>query len=84
MGDFVLSLFMMALTPWALALAWKLISGIGDLIGLRLSRAFEVAEQRRPPGPLNFNAPSGCISMAGKTPIRCSGRFSAPQRQGPS
>jgi hypothetical protein len=53
----VLWSFVITLTPVALGLAWKLISGIGRLIGLRLSRAFESAEQWRSLRPLSFDPP---------------------------
>jgi hypothetical protein len=47
MLELVLWSFGMALTPWALGLAWKPISGVGDLICFRLSRALETAKRRR-------------------------------------
>jgi hypothetical protein len=63
--DLALWSFVIALTPGALGLAWKLISRVGDLIGLGLSRAFEDAQQWR---PLRLNPSSGSISTAGRTP----------------
>jgi hypothetical protein len=81
--ELVLWSFVMALTPVALGLAWKLISGIGRLIGIGLSRAFESAEQWRSLRPLRFDSPSSSISMAGGTPSPGSGRFLALDRRGP-
>jgi hypothetical protein len=53
----VLWSFVITLTPVALGLAWKLISGIGRLIGLRLARAFAGAEPWRSLRPLRFDPP---------------------------
>ena len=74
MLDLVLWSFVIALTPVALGLAWKLISRVGDLIGLGLSRAFEDAKQWRPLHPLSFSPPSGSLSTAGRTPCPGTGR----------
>jgi hypothetical protein len=82
--DLVLWSFVLALAPVALGLSWKLISGIGRLIGLGLSRAFEGAEQWRSLRPLSFDPPSSSISMAGRTPCPGTGRFLATDRRGPS
>jgi hypothetical protein len=49
MAHIVLWSFVMALTPVVLALAWKLISGIGNLSGLKPSRAPQGARQAAPP-----------------------------------
>jgi hypothetical protein len=68
MVDLVFWSFVMVLMPVALGLAWKLISGVGNLIGLKLSRALEDAVQWGPQRPLSFNPPSGCIAMTGGTP----------------
>jgi hypothetical protein len=80
----VLWSFVITLTLVALGLAWQLISGIGRLIGLRLARAFEGAEQWRSLRPLRFDPPSRSLSMAGRTPCPGTGRFWAPDRRGPS
>jgi hypothetical protein len=75
--------FVLALTPLALGLAWELISGIGRLIGLGLSRAFEGDKRRRSPRPLRFDPSSTYLSMAGRTPCPGTGPFLAPDRRGP-
>jgi hypothetical protein len=82
MVDLVLWSFVISLAPVALGLTWKLISGTGDLIGRGLSWAFESAEQWGPLRPLNFNPPSGFISMAGRTPCPGTGRSLASNRRG--
>ena len=84
MVDLVLWSFVTALTPVALGLAWKLIFGIGNVIGLWLSWAFEDAEQWGPLCPLSFDPPSGSLSVAGRTPYSGIGRSSAPNRRGTS
>jgi hypothetical protein len=66
--------FAVALTPVAMGLAWKLVSEIPHWIALGLSRAFEDAEPWGPLRPLNFDPPSGCIAMTGKTSRRGTGR----------
>jgi hypothetical protein len=58
--------FVIALTPVALGLAWKLVSGIGNWIGLVISRPFEADEQWGALRPLSFYPPSGCLSTAGR------------------
>jgi hypothetical protein len=82
--DLVLWSFVIALTPVALGLAWKLISGIGDRISLGPSRAFESVEQPSRLRAVNFNLPSGSISMAGKTPGPGAGWLWAAYHRGPS
>jgi hypothetical protein len=52
MLELVIWSFGMALTPWALGLAWKPISGVGDLICSGHSRALEEAKRRRTLCPL--------------------------------
>jgi hypothetical protein len=81
--ELVLWSFVIALTPWALGLAWMPISGIGHLIGLGLSRALESAEQWRSLRPLRIDPPSSSISMTGTIPCPGSGRFLALDRRGP-
>jgi hypothetical protein len=76
--------FVITLTPVALGLSWKLISGIGRLIGLGLSRAFEGAERWRSLHPLSFDPPSSPVLMAGRTPCPGAGRSLAPDRRVPS
>jgi len=71
--DLVLWSFVLALTPVALGLTWKLISRVGDLFGLRPSRACQDAEQWRLVRPLNFNPPSGSISVACRGPFTGTG-----------
>ena len=53
----VLWSFVISLTPVALGLAWKLTSGIGRWIGLRLAQAFEGYERWRPLHPLSSDPP---------------------------
>ena len=53
MVDFVLWSFVIALTPVALGLAWKLVSGIGNWIGLVISGPFEKEEPWEPLRPLS-------------------------------
>jgi hypothetical protein len=84
MVDLVYWSFVMALTPVALGLAWRLISDVGDRIGLGRSRAFEDAEPRGSLPLLNFHQPSGCISVAGRTSCPGTARSWAPNRRGPS
>jgi hypothetical protein len=81
MVDLVFWSFVVALTPVALGLAWKLVSGIGNWIGLVISRPFEDDEQWGPLRPLSFNPPSGSISVAGMTPGLEAGRSAAPSRR---
>ena len=66
----VLWSFVMALTPVALGLAWKLISGMGRLIGLRFARAFEGAEQWRSPRPPSFDRESSSVSWLALLRVR--------------
>jgi hypothetical protein len=80
----VLWSFVLAITPVALGLTWKLISGIGRLIGLRRSRVFEGAEQWRSLRPLSFDPPSSSLSMAGSTPRPGTGQSLAPDHRGTS
>lgn len=83
MIDLVFWSFVIVLAPVALALAWSLISGVGDLIGLGLSRAFEGAEQRRPLRPLSLTPPPGSFWANGRTPSPGTGRFLTPKHRGP-
>ena len=66
----VLWSFVMALTPLALGLAWKLISGMGRLIGLRLARALEGAEPWRSPRPSSFDRESSSVSWLALLRVR--------------
>jgi hypothetical protein len=54
MVDLVLWSFVIALTPVVLGLAWKLVSGIGNWIGLVISGPFEEAEPWEPLRPLSL------------------------------
>jgi hypothetical protein len=56
--DLVLWSFVIAMTPVALGLAWKLISGLGAWIGRGLSRAFEDVKQWRSLRHVSFNKQS--------------------------
>jgi hypothetical protein len=72
--NLVFGSFVVALTPVVVGLAWKLASGIPHWIALGLSRAFEDVRRGGPPGPLNFDPPSGCIAMARRTSCPGTGR----------
>jgi hypothetical protein len=76
--DLVLWSFVVALTPVALGLSWRLISGVGS----ELSRTFEGAEQWGSLPPLGFDPPSSSISVTGRTPRPGTGRALAPNRRG--
>jgi hypothetical protein len=67
MFNLVLWSFAISLLPVALSLTWSLISGAGDLVGRGLSWAVGQAEQRMSLGRLDFNPPSGLVSVASTT-----------------
>ena len=83
MIDLVFWSFGMALTPVALGLAWKLIPVVGDMIGLRLSRAFEGARQAGASPPPGFPR-LGLDTRPREDPCPGTGRCRAPNRRGPS
>jgi hypothetical protein len=77
--DLVVWAFVTALvTPLALSLAWKLISGIGKWLGFGVFQVLEDTEPRRHLHPLVFDAPSGSFFMTGKTRRRRVERSPAP------
>jgi hypothetical protein len=82
--ELVIWSFAVALAPVALGLAWKLVSGMGNWVGLGVSRAFESVEQRGPRHPLDFNPPSCPTSMAARALYPGIGRSWAPNCRGPS
>jgi hypothetical protein len=67
MLNFVLWSLTIAVTPWALGLALMLISGIGDLIGFRRSRALAETRRERLPSSSSVNRLSNSGSMAGRS-----------------
>jgi hypothetical protein len=83
MLDFVLWSFVIALTPWALGLALKLISDVGDSIRFRHSLPLQEAKQRSPLSALNLNPLSSSASIAARVPCSGARRFSAARRYGP-
>jgi hypothetical protein len=83
MLDFVLWSFAIALTPWALSLAWKLISGVRDLNSFRQSPALQESKRRSPLYSLNLNPLSSSGSMPGRVPRSGTRQISAPPRYGP-
>ena len=64
MFNLVLWSFVVAITPVAFGLTWKLISGVGDLVALRLSQALDNARAWGHPHTLHFDSPSVCLSRA--------------------
>jgi hypothetical protein len=66
MEDLVFWSFMIALTPWALCIALRLISGIEDYLCLAHSTAFDEPSQGSPPGPLSLNPLLSSGSTAGR------------------
>jgi hypothetical protein len=75
MKDLVFWSFMIALTPWALGLAWWLISGVEEFVWSAHSRAFEETGQGGPPGALGLDPLSSSGSMAGRASRPGVGRF---------
>jgi hypothetical protein len=80
--DFVVGSFVIALTPVALGVAWKLVSGVGYVIGRGLSGAFETAEQWGSLHRRNLNRRLGPIALAGRTPCPGNGPSWASNRRG--
>src|SRR5207237_935895 len=72
--------FVVALTPVVLGSAWKLVFGTLHWIALGPSRGFQDAEPWDPPRPLNFDPPSSCIAMAGRTSGPGTGRSWVPNQ----
>ena len=67
MLNFVLWSLTIAITPWALGLAWMLISGIGDVIGFRRSRGPAEDQQEGFLSPLSLNPLSSSGSIPGRS-----------------
>ena len=70
MLNFVLWSLTIAITPWALGLAWMLISGIGDVIGFRRSRGPAEDQQEGFLSPLSLNPLSSSGSISGRSTRR--------------
>ena len=69
--------FMIALTPLALGLAWKLLSHVGNWIVLGLSRHSLNDEPRRLAHTIRRQDTSGYLSVSGRNPCMRAGRSRA-------
>jgi hypothetical protein len=78
----VLGSFVIALTPVALGLAWKLTFAIGRRIGLELALAVASAERSTSLHLLRFDPRSSSLSVTGRTRRLRTGRSWAPERRG--
>jgi hypothetical protein len=66
MLDLILWSFMIALTPWALGLGWKLLVDVRQLPGIGPSRDLEVAERMATLSSLKLKPLSTSGSNAGR------------------
>jgi hypothetical protein len=66
--------FVVALTPLALGLAWKLVLGIQHATAHEFARVFEHAEPRGMFRPEAWDPPSGSLAVTGECPWRGAAR----------
>ena len=67
MDNLMFWLWVVALTPITLDLAWRLVSGIPHWIIVGLSRVGVDADPSAPRRPLEFDPTCGCIAMTSGT-----------------
>jgi len=82
--DLVLALFVIALTPMALDLAWRLAVAIGDWIGRGFTWATEETEPWRSLHPLSEVRPSDYPPAAARSRRQDAARSWSSNRQGPA
>ena len=80
--DLVLASFVLALTPMALDLVWRLATGIGDWIDRGFTRAADETESGGSLLPLNQILPSSCLSAAAGIPCPDAARSWGSNRRG--